>query len=90
MYEVRENFKTKFGNNLLCPLCQIENDSQEHLLKCRILKHMVKELRDNDTIKYEDIFDEDVDKVTKAADLLIKVTEERDFIIQVFDEQEDD
>ena len=37
----------------------------------------------NETIKYEGIFDEDLDKLTEAADLLIRVTEERDFILQV-------
>ena len=54
MVDVRTNYRTKYGTNLSCSLCQIQaEESQEHLLTCTGLSEIPK----NSSIKYEDIFD---------------------------------
>ena len=57
---VKCNFRTRYQNNLLCPLCEKEDDDQPHLLNCVELLNMFK---DEDIIKvksvYQDIFEDD-------------------------------
>ena len=40
MVEVKANFKGNFKNNLLCPLCEVEIDTTEHLFKCNVTRDM--------------------------------------------------
>ena len=37
---VKANFKNKYGNNLLCPLCGLDEDSQPHMLVCTELNKL--------------------------------------------------
>ena len=54
---VKANFSSKYQNNMLCPLCLVDLDDQQHVLKCGILSSKFKS---KETLKrspkYEDIF----------------------------------
>ena len=54
---VKWNFKSKYSNNLQCPLCELSKDDQSHLLECPELR---KRFKTNEVCqkpcKYEDIF----------------------------------
>ena len=54
---VKANFRSKYPNNILCPLCQNETDDQQHILDCSVLKRKF-ETRETVTnqCEYEDIF----------------------------------
>ena len=54
---VKANFRSKYQDNLLCPLCLLDIDDQKHILKCDVLnrKFKSKEILNGNT-KYEDIF----------------------------------
>jgi hypothetical protein len=79
MYQVRCNFKNQYGNNLTCQLCKQNLDQQSHLLECVVMKSLIPELK-NTSIKYEDIFG-DVNKMSNAAELFLKITEQREEIL---------
>ena len=54
--DIRENFKSKFNNNTICPLCFEHSDDQQGLLTCRIIlseSNLKEEIR---KISYSDIF----------------------------------
>ena len=34
MVNVKANFSSKYGNNLICPLCEGSVDDQQHVLEC--------------------------------------------------------
>ena len=55
---VKANFKNKFGNNLVCPLCMLDEDNQPHIMVCKELTSRFKrdELHSK-KCKYEDLFD---------------------------------
>ena len=67
--ECKENFKQKYmHSDLLCLLCQNENEDQQHLLKCSILKTKFKseQLMVNE-VNYENIFSPDVNKQKETS-----------------------
>ena len=73
---VKNNFSSKYKNNLLCPLCIMSIDDQPHILNCSVLK---RKFRSNEaakySIKYEDIFG-DIQKqkqVTHLFSQLLKI-----------------
>ena len=78
---VKTNFRTKFHNNLLCPLCQKSEDSQPHMLDCSELKQRFKTdevgLKE---IKYEDIF-ADHTKQKEVTYLYLKLFEIRNQLL---------
>ena len=77
MFNVRNNFRNHYKTNLLCPLCSEEEDSQEHLLKCKII---VEELNWNE-YRYQDVFSEDPDVLLNIAKVLkraIKIREDKE------------
>ena len=74
MFNVRNNFRNQYRTNLLCPLCCEQEDSQEHLLKCKVI---LKELS-GQQYHYEDIFSEDLDKLLNIAKALKKVVKIRE------------
>ena len=69
------NFKNKYRNDdLLCGLCNTENQDQPHLLRCNVL------IRKLDTTKmaqhkisYEDIYSNDVYKQKEIASLFLEL-----------------
>ena len=45
MLEVKENVKNKYGQNLLCDMCQRENESQIHIFNCIAYDDKTKDIR---------------------------------------------
>ena len=62
--DCKENFKQKYlSSNLLCPLCNAENESQQHLLTCKaILSKLKTEEITKEEVKYEHLFSSNVSK----------------------------
>ena len=54
---VKCNFRSRYQNNLLCPLCEQKDDDQPHLLEC---VELIQKLKADDLVKenseYVDIF----------------------------------
>ena len=70
--EIKCNYKNKF-TDLKCTFCNSqEDDNQYHLLQCDYLIKNCRNLADNVTIEYEDIFDK-LEKQIPAAKLLHEV-----------------
>ena len=83
MFDCKQNFKNRYGENifLFCELCTVSADSQSHLLDCFVLKNCIIELRNNEHIRYEHIF-ESVDRQVPAVKLINKIVITRDLILQ--------
>ena len=65
MIQVSDNF----GKKEPCPICQIGNNDQQHLLECDMLKSRVPEAM-NDQVEYDDLYDENAMEVIKISKLL--------------------
>ena len=82
MINVKSNFKIMY-ENLMCLLCEEEEETQSHLLDCQKLIDNCQELYNDDKIKYEDLYDDkkqiDVtvlyEKILQTRDRLIKEKE---------------
>ena len=60
------NVGFNYGNKVCCPLCRSQDDTQEHLTQCLLIKLKCKEIF-HMTEKYEDIFGSDCKKIIKIA-----------------------
>ena len=71
-YMVKNNFRNNYCNtNIICPLCNKEEDNQEHLFRCE-------KIRMNDLQgEYKDIFSNNVDTLHNVALKLKKIVEKR-------------
>ena len=72
MFKVRTEFvncKMNFKfmhpqGDILCPLCNIHNDTQQHIIECEVIRRKVKSTEIlNENIKYEDIYSENIHKM---------------------------
>ena len=79
MAELKTNFKGKY-EDIVCPLCNIENDTQSHLFNCDVLIKQCSELSENQEIEYEDIFSAKMKQI-KAVKLLSKMWQIREALI---------
>ena len=71
MFHVRNNFRNKYKQtNTLCPLCQVNEDSQSHLFECTAIQ---KQLQKNTSILYDDIFSSDNETLLKVGKELKKI-----------------
>ena len=86
MYSVKSNFKNQYGDNLYCNLCKIEEDTQEHLLKCKVLQKFIPEIEEQN-LHYKSIFG-DADDILKISKLLLKVTKERETLLTLTETSE--
>ena len=50
---IKDNFHGQYNQNLKCDLCKKETDSQDHILKCHVLKQHIR--WDHEKVKYEHI-----------------------------------
>ena len=66
MLDVKSNYKNKYVD-LLCPLCFMESDTQQHLLVCDKLEDASLVSR---IPEYKDLFDNDVAKIIGVANIL--------------------
>ena len=73
MFNVRNNFRNQYRTNLLCPLCNENEDSQEHLLECKIITEELGSVQ----CQYEDIFSKDPECLLKIAEVLKKAIKVR-------------
>ena len=85
MVEVKNNFENMFRHDILCPLCKVKVDTQDHLLACEKLHEApLKE------VNYDDIFSKNTMKQIKAILALKKSLEERRKILDNEKENEND
>ena len=69
---VKNNFRNNYCNtNIICPLCNKEEDNQEHLFQCEKIGMI--DLQG----EYEDIFSDNVDTLHNVALKLKKIVEKR-------------
>ena len=78
---MKNNFSSKFQNNLLCPLCENERDDQPHVLECTELQSIfnTKELS-NRKVKHDDIFGA-VDKQKEDTQLFLQLLNIRNELV---------
>ncbi len=70
---VKNNFRNNYRNtNILCPLCELEDDTQEHLFECVKLRHIPSE-----ECNYEDIFSDNNNVLLNVTINLKKIVEWR-------------
>ena len=74
---IKANFTSFYKNDILCPLCNKVEDTQQHLLECDII--MMK-ININTHIKYEHIFG-DLDQQVKAAQYIHTILEIRQDLV---------
>ena len=72
---VKNNFRNNYKNtNILCPLCEISNDTQQHIMKChKIVKTYQHEIQS----KYDDIYSKNLETLLAVAMTLHDLTEIR-------------
>ena len=89
--ECRANFKQKYiHSNILCTLCQLENEDQQHILQCSIiLREYNSDEVAQSSVKYDDIFSEDVHKQKEVTSLFLKLFEIRKKLNEDKTSQED-
>ena len=79
MVQVKANFKNGL-DNIICDLCNIEEDDQCHLLSCEKLMYECEDLYNDDTVEYEDIFS-NTENQLKAVKLFQKVLKVRENLL---------
>ena len=69
------NFKNSYGkDDLLCNLCYIENQDQQHMLRCNVLQRKLKSSQiAQKKIEYEDLYSNDVYKQKGIASLFLEL-----------------
>ena len=65
-----------FGQKNKCILCKIENDKDHHLIQCIMVKMNISDIGDN--LKFEDIYSQDMTKVSNISKILTKVMRMRE------------
>ena len=73
MIEAKKNFKGRHGEDVLCIACRIEEETTEHLLKCRAYQ---KETREE--IREVDIRTENTQELKRMIEYIKEVEEIRD------------
>ena len=77
-YLVKNNFRNNYINtNILCPLCEQADDSQEHLFECRNIIQVHGEV----SCTHSDIFSHDSEKLHTVALTLRKLDQIRDELL---------
>jgi hypothetical protein len=78
---VKNNFSSKYRNDMSCPLCFYVRDDQQHLLDCLVLKKKLKSREAaNNKVVYEDIF-EDYLKQKEVNHLFANLMKIRDSLV---------
>ena len=76
MVEVKTNFRNKYSD-ILCPVCKLSDDTQQHLFECsELLKNM--NILNRKDIQYSHIFSENTDKQKAALRLFKSMWKERE------------
>ena len=73
------------GQRNVCSLCEDDNnkhlDNQEHLLFCSKIRENLSEIEKNDNIKYEHIYETDIQKLKAVINLLQKAIRTRKLLL---------
>ena len=78
---VKNNFSSKYRNDMSCPLCSNVIDDQQHILDCDVLKNKLKSREAaNNKVVYEDIFG-DYLKQKEVTHLFAKLINIRDSLV---------
>ena len=72
------NVSYNFGQHIKCFMCQLEDDKENHLLECIIIKMSNPKIIENSEATFEDVFSTDMAKVSKISRLLIQSMRTRD------------
>ena len=76
---VKNNFRNNYKNtNTLCPLCEKENDDQEHVFVC---EKIVQQYGRHIFNKYTDIFSDDIDTLFNVAIILKDLVDVREQLL---------
>ena len=76
MFDVRNNFRNNYKTCTKCPLCGINEDTQEHLLNCIVIKSTRRS-----SVTYDELFSEDSEVLLEAVTELEKITAIRQTLI---------
>ena len=60
------NVGKNFGRLTKCPVCLIEDDTQEHLFKCTKLNNILPSCKE---YEYDDIFSNNLEKIEKILNI---------------------
>ena len=78
MLDVHCNYRNKYADTL-CPLCLVDQDTQQHLMVCTVLE-------ESDVVVevpvYEQLFQSNVDKLCQIATILKKKFEKRQEVLK--------
>ena len=82
--ECKENFRQKYINtNLLCSLCQTENENQQHILTCTVLIEKFRsENLSIDQVEYENLFSNNVNKQKEVTQLFMELFKIRETLLE--------
>ena len=76
---IKVNFRSMYGGETLCPLCQDHPDTQEHILKCHKIQEIEPELKEA-TCEFSDVFG-NITEQKRAIETYIKALKARDWLI---------
>jgi hypothetical protein len=87
MYNVRNNFRNNYlHKNILCPLCEQTDDTQQHLFICETIRN---QLPTPSLSNHDDIFSSDINTLLVVAKELKVLIETRQRLLEEMDEVED-
>ena len=79
MYNVRNNFRNNYKlSNINCPMCETEDDTQEHLFHCKKIMELLPQDLLNHGVSYDDIFTNNCDTLLKTTKLLKEIVKIRE------------
>ncbi len=76
---VKNNFRKMYNGYILCPLCGIEVDTQEHMLKCIVVKSIIPELNSS-KVDMSQIYGS-LSEQKEVTALVIRVIQVRDSLL---------
>ena len=84
MFDIKYNFKNKYRNNLLCPICSVSDENLKHLTVCSSNPYIkVYKIKSS-----YDIYDNDLHKLKQWAKFLKKYEYLRNYMLGDKNKQE--
>ena len=74
---IKSNMASAFRNNMACNLCRDSEDTQEHCLECPEI-HANRGI----SVKYDDIFSQDIDQQVAVTKAFSDILEERTLLLE--------